>query len=172
MRFLRCLLLVIALGAASLWFVGFARGFRGFTCVRVSHTCTSQDLRLQGHVVLWLAPLVCIVSLLLLGVSWHSRFRFQTSSKRAVAQRPPLAQQGVQLERPTRNFVESPSVDGPQNPEPESHPVDFSPRHAAKDQFITVYDRPANTRPRHAAPEPEPHWENSDDATGDVKDFS
>ena len=172
MRSLRFLLWVIALGGASVWFIGFAHGFRGFTCVRVSHTCTSQDLRLQGHVVLWLAPLVCIVSLLLLGVSRRSRFRFRTSSRRTVTRRQPLERQSVQLGRPTNSFVRSPSVDGPQDPEPESHPVDFSPRHAAKDHFITLFDRPANTRPRHAAPEPELQWENTDDATGSVKDFS
>ena len=157
MRFLRFLLWLVAIGAAFAWFIGFAHGFRGFTCVRVSHSCNPQDLRFQWHVVLWLAPLMSLVSVWLLNVSRHSRFRFQPSTKRPVAQRQPVPRQGAQLERPA-SLVDDRPVDGPLEPgQPESQPVNPSPRHAAKGHFITLYD-PENARPRHAAPEPEPEW--------------
>lgn len=159
MRFLRFLFWLVAIGAASVWFIGFAHGFRGFTCVRVSHACTPQDLRFQWHVVLWLAPPVCLVSVWILKVSRYSRFRFQTPTRRPVAQRKRLTQEDAQPERPTACRADDCPVDEPRTPvQPESQPADPSPRHAAKNQFITLYDRPSNARPRHAAPEPDPEW--------------
>lgn len=157
MRFLRYLLWLVAIGAASIWFIGFANRFQGFACVRVTHTCSSNDLRIQWHVMLWLAPLVILVTLWLLKVSSHPGAHSQRSPARAVAQRQPVPQ-GVQRKQPA-TLVDGPPVESRQeNGQLDSQLADYSPRHAAKDHFITLYDRPANTRPRHAAPEQEPEW--------------
>ena len=104
MRFLRFLLWLVAIGAASLWFIGFANRFQGFACVRVTHTCSSDDLRLQWHVLLWLAPPVCLVSLWLLRTSGRSSARFQRSPARAVSQRQAVPQ-GAQF-KPAPMLVE------------------------------------------------------------------
>jgi hypothetical protein len=167
MRFVRFLLWLVAIGAAGIWFVGLAHGFKGFTCVKAGHACTTRDLRFQGHVVVWLAPLVFVVSLCLVRVSKHYRFRFQQYSKRPVAQRQPLTQQATQLALPqqatqlvpptTSRLSDGPTVAPRVTDQPESEQVGPTPRHAARDQFITFYE-PANARPRHAAPEPEPEW--------------
>ena len=93
LRYVRFLLWLAAIGAAGVWFIALAHGFTGFFCVQTDHTCTSQDLRVQWHVVLWLAPLVILVSLLLASVFKHYRFRFQQFTKRPVTQRQPLQQQ-------------------------------------------------------------------------------
>jgi hypothetical protein len=159
MRFLRFLLWVVAIGAAGVWFIGLLHGFEGYTCVRTSHTCTSQDLRFQGHVVVWLAPLVFVVSLWLVRVSKHYTFRFKQYAERPVAQPQPLRQQFTQPARLTASRDSDGSVSGSRIPdEPGSQQVGSAPRHAARDQFITFYEQPVNARPRHAAPEPEPEW--------------
>lgn len=159
MRYLRFLLWLVAIGAAGVWSIALAHGFRSFYCVKTSQTCTSQDLRLQGHVVLWLAPLVFLVSLSLVRVSKHYRFRFRLFTTQPLAQRQPLPQQTALLARPTASRLNDASAYGPQaSNRPASEQGEPSPRHAARDHFITMYDPPVNARPRHAAPEPEPEW--------------
>ena len=159
MRYVRFLLWLVAIGAAGVWLIGLAHGFKGFTCVKTGHACTARDLRFQGHVVVWLAPLVFLVSLWLVRVSKHYRFRFKQYAKRPVAQRQPLPQQGTQLAPPTTSGLSGGPAVGPRvTDQPESERVGSAPRHAARDQFITFYEQPVNARPRHAAPEPEPEW--------------
>jgi hypothetical protein len=159
MRYLRFLLWLVAIGAAGVWSIGLVHGFKGFYCVKTGHTCASQDLRFQGHVVLWLAPLVFFVSLWLVKVSKHYRFRFRQITKRPGAQRQPLRQQTAQPARPPASRLSDGPVYRPRvSNHPVSQQVDPSPRHAARDHFITMYDPPVNARPRHAAPEPEPEW--------------
>jgi hypothetical protein len=160
MRSLRFLLWLVAIGAIGVWFFALFHGFKGFYCVReAGHTCTSDDLRFQGHVVVWLAPLVCLVSLWLVRVSKHYSFRFRHFTKRPVAQRQPFGQQTAQLARPTADRLNDGPAYGPGvSSHSESQQADPSPRHAARDKFITMYDPPVNARPRHAAPEPEPEW--------------
>jgi hypothetical protein len=157
MRFLRFLLWLLAIGAASLWFIGFANRFQGFACVRVTHTCSSDDLRLQWHVLLWLAPPICLACLWLLRTSGRSSARFQRSPSRPVAQRQAVPQ-GAQF-TPAPMTLDGPPVEPLQSiGQTDGQLVERAPRHAAKDHFITLYDPPANGRPRHAAPEPEPEW--------------
>jgi len=160
MRYMRFVLWLVAIGAAGIWFIALTHGFKGFYCVTTDHTCTSQDLRLQWHVVLWLAPMVLLVSLLLVRVSKHYRIRYQQFIKRPVAQRPPLQQQVAQQAQPIASRLSDGPARGPRvvPDQLESHQVGPSPRHAARDHFITMYDPPVNGRPRHAAPEPEPEW--------------
>ena len=159
MRYPRMLLWLVAIGAVGVWSIGLVHGFKSFYCVKTGHTCTSQDLRLQGHVVLWLAPLVFLVSLWLVRVSKHYRFRFRQFTKRPVAQRQPLRQPATQLAQPTASRLSDGPVHGPRlSNDPVSQQVEPSPRHAARDHFITMYDPPVNARPRHAAPAPEPEW--------------
>lgn len=159
MRFLRLLLWLVAIGAASCWFIGLAHGFNGFYCLKTDPTCTSQDLRFQGHVVLWVAPVVFFVSLALVRVFKHSGFRIQHSSARSVARQQPLAPQAAQLVRPSAPGISDGPVAAPTVPDEPVNQQDVSaPRHAARDHFITFYDQPVNARPRHAAPEPEPEW--------------
>ena len=90
MRYLRFLLWLVAIGAAGVWSIALVHGFKGFYCVKTGHTCTSHDLRFQGHVVLWLAPLVFLLSLWLVRASKHYRFRIRQSTQRPVAQGQPL----------------------------------------------------------------------------------
>jgi hypothetical protein len=158
MRFLRFMLWFVAIGAAVVWLIGYVREFRGFTCVELSHTCSnSQDLRFQWHVVLWVAPLVSLVSVGLLMVSRHSRSGLPPGTKRPVAQRQPLVRQVLELEQGASPADDRPG-DGARDPgQPENPPADPAPRHAAKDSFVTLYD-PATSKPRHAAPEPDPEW--------------
>lgn len=159
MRFLRFLLWLVAIGAAGVWLFGLAHGFKGFTCIQTGHTCKAHDPRLQGHLMVWLAPLVFLASIGLMRVSKHYSFRFQQFAKRPAAQRQPLLQQAAQLAPPTASRLSDGPGSGPQvSDQPASQHVDRPPRHAAKDQFITLYDQPFNSRPRHAAPEPEPEW--------------
>jgi hypothetical protein len=159
MRYLRLLLWLVAIGAATSWFIGLAHGFNGFYCVKTDPTCTSQDLRFQGHVVLWLAPLVFFVCLALEGVFRHSGLRFQHSTPRSVGRQQAMVPQTAQLARPSAPGLSDGPVAGPRvSDQPVNQQVDPAPRHAARDQFITFYDQPINTRPRHAAPEPEPEW--------------
>ena len=160
MRYVRFLLWLIAIGAAGVWFIALTHGFKGFYCVKADHTCTSQDLRLQWHVVLWLAPLVFLVSLLLASVFKHYRFRFQQFTKRPLAQRQPSQHQVAQQGPPTASRPSDGPAHGPRvvPDHPESHDVAPTPRHAARDHFITMYDPHVNGRPRHVAPEPEPEW--------------
>jgi hypothetical protein len=161
MRLVRFLLWLVAIGAVVVWSNALVHGFKGYYCVRTAgHTCTSDDLRFQGHVVVWLAPLVFLVSLWLVRVSKHYRFRFRQFSKRPVAQQQqPFGQQTAQLARPTAPRLNDGPANGPGvSNHPEGQQADPAPRHAAKDTFITMYDPPVNARPRHAAPEPEPEW--------------
>jgi hypothetical protein len=159
MRYLRFLLWLVAVAAAAIWFLGLAHGFRGFTCVQTGHTCKSHDLRLQGHLVVWLAPLVLIASLWLVRVSKRYEFRFQQYSRRPAEQREPLQQQATQLAPPTAPSLNVDPVSGPQvSDQTADQRVDHSPRHAAKGHFITIHEPFLNSRPRHAAPEPEPEW--------------
>jgi hypothetical protein len=160
MRYLRFLLWLVAIGAAGVWSIALLHGFKGFYCVqKAGHTCTSHDLRFQGHVVVWLAPLVFLVSLWLVRVSKHYRFRVRQFTKRPVAQGQPFRQQTAQLAPPTADRLSDGPASGPPVPNnPVSQQPDPSPRHAARDTFITTYDPPVNARPRHAAPEPEPEW--------------
>jgi hypothetical protein len=71
-----------------------------------------------------------------------------------------LTQEDSHLERPRRmTGANHCPVDALRSPaQKERRSVDPSPRHAAKNHFITLYDRPSNARPRHAAPGPEPEW--------------
>ena len=160
MRCLRFLLWLVAIGAAGVWSIALVQGFKGFYCVRkAGHACTSHDLRVQGHVVVWLAPLVFLVSLWLVRVSKHYRFRFQQFTRRPGAQRQPFWQQTAQLARPTADRLShGPAYGSGVSNHPESQQADPSPRHAARDKFITMYDPPVNAKPRHAAPGPEPEW--------------
>ena len=159
MRYLRFLLWLVAIGMAGVWSIGLVHGFKGFYCVKTGHTCTSQDFRFQGHVVLWFAPLVFLASLSLVRVSKHYRFRFRQFTKRPVAQRQPLRQQTTDVARPPA----SRSSDGPVyglriSNHPMSLQADPTPRHAARDKLSHDDDPPVNVRPRHVAPEPEPEW--------------
>jgi hypothetical protein len=160
MRYLRLLLWLVAIGAASCWFIGLAHRFNGFYCLKTDPTCTPQDLRFQGHVVLWLAPLVFFVSLALVRVFKHSGSRFQHSSARPPARRQPLAPQAARPAPPpaATGLSDGPGAAPRVSDQPVDPDVDRSPRHAARDHFITFYDQPGNARPRHAAPEPEPEW--------------
>lgn len=160
MRYLRLLLWLVAIGAASCWFIGLAHRFNGFYCLKTDPTCTSQDLRFQGHVVLWLAPLVFFICLALVSVFKHSGSRFQHSTARPVARRRTMAPQAAPLARPSAPGLSDGPMAGPRvSDQPVGEQVaEPSPRHAARDHFITFYDQPVNARPRHAAPEPEPEW--------------
>jgi hypothetical protein len=160
MRYLRFLLWLVAIGAAGVWSIALVHGFKGFYCVKqAGHTCTSHDLRFQGHVVLWLAPLVFLLSLWLVRASKHYRFRVRQSTQRPVAQGRPFRQRTVQMALPTADRLSDDPSDGPRvSTNPVTQQAEPSPRHAARDKFITTYDPPVNARPRHAAPEPEPEW--------------
>ena len=174
MRFLRILLGLIALGAAALWLIDLVHGFQGFSCVKTGRTCTSLDLRLQGHVVLWLAPLVFFVCVWLeRKVSRNHRSQFQRSTARHEARGQSSPQQAGPLLPGTAPVLAAHLGNGGTKPaahlgnggaEPAApdelvdEEVEFSPRHAAKDSFMTIYDPPPNARPRHAAPEPQPEW--------------
>jgi hypothetical protein len=160
MRYLRFLLWLVAAGAAGVWSIALVHGFKGFYCVkRAGNTCTSHDIRFQWHVVLWLAPLVFLVSLWLVRVSKRYRFRVRQVTKRQVAQGQSLRQQTAQLALPTANRLSDDPAYGPRvSDNPVSQQADPSPRHAARDKFITTYDPSVNARARHAAPEPEPEW--------------
>jgi hypothetical protein len=160
MRFLRILLWLVALAAAGIWFLGLAHGFRGFTCVQTGHTCKAHDLRLRGHLVVWVAPLALIASLWLVRISKGYTFRFQQYTKRPAPQRESLRQPAAQLVPPTVPSLSDDPVSGARvsSDRPVSQQVERTPRHAAKGQFMTLDEPSSKSRPRHAAPEPEPEW--------------
>jgi len=107
----------VALGAAGVWLLGLAHGFKGVYCFNSTHTCTSQDIEFQGHVVVWLAPIVFVACLLLLRAI--KRFRMQRYANQIAAHQQ-LAQRATQ---PTASPVSDGSDANPKPrhaaPEPE-----------------------------------------------------
>lgn len=137
MRFLRTALWIVAIGAVAIWVLGLAHGFKGVYCFNSTHTCTSQDLEFQGHVVVWLAPVVFVVSIWLLRAI--KRYRLAQYSSRMVTRQVRLEQQATRHPDSTGNGVvrdgTGTGTHRPRHaaPQPDSGTGSTStPRHAAQ----------------------------------------
>ena len=88
------------------WSIALVHGFKVFYCVKqAGHTFTSHDLEFRGHAVLWLAPLVVLLSLWLVRASKHYRFWIRQSTRRPVAPGQPLGQRTAQMALPTADHL-------------------------------------------------------------------
>lgn len=66
MRLIRFLLTLVLVGAVILWFYAAFHGFHGQYCFDSARTCSSTDIKLKGSMVVWLAPIVALVALMVL----------------------------------------------------------------------------------------------------------
>ncbi len=140
MRLARTALWIVAIGAAGIWLLGLAHGFKGVYCFNSTHTCTSQDIEFHGNVVVWLAPVVFVVSL------WLLRVIRRYMSAHYVGR---MAAQQSLLERRAASYPDDADSDGTDTT------TASRPRHATSSDPGTGF----TSIPRHAAPEDQVEYE-------------